>query len=594
MRLDKFGRGAVFAIAGMLVGCVGQVGDEGGAGTSGSGGNTSTTGSGGNTQGSGGGSGSTSGGSGGNNAGSGGNNAGSGGSSATGGSGGSAPAAQLDINGTPKYYRVVRLSNAQWAAAVRTVLNVTTTNGLEQNFENAVSITGKFTNNELSLGLDQRNWQDFQSAAETLATQVTASDSALAKVYSGTDAAGFIKAVGRRAFRRPLTTAEQTTYMTLYTQGTSQMGSQSTFAKGAGMVIRALLQSPYFLFRMELGAKGAPLDAYEMAAKLALLLRGTGPDDKTLDMAAGTGKLDTADGAATLATTMLGESTAPTVMRQFHGEWLHFDDYELISKTGVSNYKETLNPELQEASYKFFDNIFSQGLGLKDILLSTTGYYGPQMASLYGLQAPASGYTQADLGAKRPGYFSQVPYLTLNGFNGDPNSILRGKTLNLDVLCSKLGPPATVIPPIPPLKPGQTNRQRIDTLTGTCGMSCHNDMINPLGFAFEHYDGMGQWRDTENGGLNIDSTGKYTFSDGQVKTWTDSNGLLQILASNPQAHTCFAMKLASFGLQRDIVVGDMPMVNTLMSTSMAAGSSSEKQILIQLVKNDAFRTHGGP
>ena len=91
---------------------------------------------------------------------------------------------------------------------------------------------------------------------------------------------------------------------------------------------------------------------------------------------------------------------------------------------------------------------------------------------------------------------------------------MRGVTLNLDVLCATLGPPATVIPPIPPLEAGQTNRQRIDKLTGTCGQSCHNDMINPLGFAFEHFDGMGQWRDTENGGLTIDSSGSYTFADG--------------------------------------------------------------------------------
>ena len=91
-------------------------------------------------------------------------------------------------------------------------------------------------------------------------------------------------------------------------------------------------------------------------------------------------------------------------------------------------------------------------------------------------------------------------------------------TLNLDVLCATLGPPATVIPPIPPLEAGQTNRQRIDKLTGTCGQSCHNDMINPLGFAFEHFDGMGQWRDNENGGLAIDSSGSYTFADGVTRT----------------------------------------------------------------------------
>src|SRR5204863_1877907 len=275
-------------------------------------------------------------------------------------------------------------------------------------------------------------------------------------------------------------------------------------------------------------------------------------------------------------------------------EWLHFDDYALISKAGVSNYTTALNPELQEASYRFFDNIFTQGLGVKDMLLSTSGFYGPQMAKLYGLTAPASGtYAQADLGTNRVGYFSQLPYLTLKGIDAQPNSILRGVTLNRQVVCATLGPPAANIPPVPPLMPGQTNRQRIDTLTGSCGASCHNDMINPLGFAFEHFDGMGQWRDTENGGLTIDSSGSYPLADGTTKTWTDAAGLMQVLAATSQTHTCYAKKLASYALQRDVVASDMPMLTSLTSASMAAGGSV-KQLIIQLVRSDAFRTHGGP
>jgi hypothetical protein len=233
-------------------------------------------------------------------------------------------------------------------------------------------------------------------------------------------------------------------------------------------------------------------------------------------------------------------------------------------------------------------------LGLKEMLLSTSGFYGPGMATLYGVTPPTSGYAQGDLGSKRVGFFSQLPYLTLNGINAEANSILRGVTLNLDVLCATLGPPAANIPPIPPIMPGQTNRQRIDTLTGTCGQSCHNNMINPLGFAFEHFDGMGAWQDTENGGLTIDASGSYTFADGTTKTWTDAAGLMQVLATTPQTHTCFAKKLASFATQRDVVMSDMPMLNTLTSASMATGTSSEKQLILQLVRNDAFRTHGGP
>jgi hypothetical protein len=118
-------------------------------------------------------------------------------------------------------------------------------------------------------------------------------------------------------------------------------------------------------------------------------------------------------------------------------------------------------------------------------------------------------------------------------------------------------------------------------------------MINPLGFAFEHFDGMGQWRDTENGGLTIDSSGSYTFADGTTKTWTDAAGLMQVLAATSQTHTCYAKKVASYALQRDVVASDMPMLTSLTSVSTAAGGSV-KQLIIQLVRNDAFRTHGGP
>ena len=82
---------------------------------------------------------------------------------------------------------------------------------------------------------------------------------------------------------------------------------------------------------------------------------------------------------------MLGEATATTVMRQFHGELFHFDRFAQISKVGVPTYTTALNSEFLDVSNRFFDDIFTQGRGLKDILTSTTGYVGPGTAPLYGL-----------------------------------------------------------------------------------------------------------------------------------------------------------------------------------------------------------------
>jgi hypothetical protein len=356
-----------------------------------------------------------------------------------------------------------------------------------------------------------------------------------------------------------------------------------------------MLQSPFFLYRTELGAAGAPLSGYEMAAKLSLWLRNSTPDDALLDAAAGSGKLDTAAGAAAAAQKLLDDPAAKAVMRKFHGEFLHFDRFATLSKVGVANYNPAINPELAEASYLFFDKIFSQGLGVKDIFTSTTGFVGPTMAPLYGnMAAPASGFAERDIGSNRMGYFTQVPFLVLYAHNGDPDSIHRGVSMALDVLCAPLGPPAAVIPPLPTPKPGQTNRMRVDEHTKGCGASCHNNMINPLGFAFENFDGMGQYRETETNGsetLPIDSSGSFDFVDG-TKTYKNAAELMKVLSTDQQAHLCYTKKLASFGLQRDIVDADVPLLTELASTS-ASSSGSVKKVMLDLIQQDAFRVRSG-
>ena len=189
-------------------------------------------------------------------------------------------------------------------------------------------------------------------------------------------------------------------------------------------------------------------------------------------------------------------------MRKFHGEFLHFDRFAELSKVGVANYNPAINAELAESSFLFFDRIFSQGLGVKDIFLSTTAFVGPGMAPLYegGAAAPASGFVERNLGSNRVGYFLQLPFLMLNAHNADPDPIHRGVNMSLDVLCAPLGQPAAEVPQLPAPKAGQTNRQRVDEHTKGCGASCHNQLINPLGFAFENFDGMGQYRDMEKNG----------------------------------------------------------------------------------------------
>jgi uncharacterized protein DUF1592/uncharacterized protein DUF1595/uncharacterized protein DUF1588/uncharacterized protein DUF1585/uncharacterized protein DUF1587 len=512
---------------------------------------------------------------------------GSNGGPATGSAGtGASISTALNLTGSPQYLRLVRLTNGQWARSVQDILELASPSQLESGFQSPVAGSTDFANNELVLAVDQRAVADFQSAAEALAKQVTASSTSLSQIYAGTDAQGFIATLGRRAFRRPLTSEESAAYLTLFNSGATLTGTASAFAKGAGLVIRAVLQSPFFVYRTELGDAGTPLSSYEIAAKLSLWLRGTTPSDALLDSAAVAGKLDNAEAVAAIAGTMLEEPAAAKVIDDFHAELLHFDRYSTITKLDVAGYDPSLNAEYLEASSRFFDKIFSQGLGLREVLTSTKGFVGPGLAALYGVPAPASGYEERELGATRVGYFSQVPFLSLYGLNSEADSIHRGVTINLDLLCAVLGPPAAELPPVPALMPGQTNRVRISSLTAGCGGACHNQQINPIGFAFDHFDGIGRYQEAENGNLPIDSSGTFEFVEGK-KSFQNAGDLMREMADGSQAHTCYSKKLASFAMQRDIVAQDRSLLDALAKVSRENGSV--KRVILELVRSDAFR-----
>jgi hypothetical protein len=501
------------------------------------------------------------------------------GDSAAAGAGDTSAHSTLDLEGSPFYTRFQRLTNSQWEHAVTDLLRLDAPPGFAKDFEPPTAGIADFDNNERLLAVDGALADSYETAAEALAERVTSSQAALAAIDPDTDAAGFVQSFGRRVFRRPLTSDEQTRYEGIFAVGEQLYGEG--FAHGASLVIRAMLQSPYFLYRTELGPGGQALDGYELASKLSFWLRGTTPSDELLDAAAA-GELDSADGLETVARQMLEEPAAGEVMRDFHGQLMHLARYQSLTKTGVPEYSEALNSELEQASSLFFDRVFQQNLGLREILTTHTGYVGPAMAALYGLDAPASGFEERELGAGRAGYFMQLPFLTLYAINRQSDPIERGFALQLDVLCAVTSrlPLVTLIPPA---AAGTTQRQHLSELTAGCGGACHAQ-LNPLGFAFENFDGMGQARDTDNGGA-VDTAASYPFEDG-TREFADARELMSILADDAQAHRCYSKKVAGYALQRDIVASDRPLLGTLSAVSRAG---SLKDMVLALVRDSAFR-----
>ncbi|MFZ5893150.1 MAG: DUF1592 domain-containing protein [Myxococcota bacterium] len=607
MHYPEIGRWcALFAVSALALaaGCTGSIGDPG---TNGSNATGSTTGQGSNTsaagkssQSSGGNGGATNsgtgstpgaGGNGSNNGGAGGGSTGNASGGSTSGPGGPSG---VNLNGAPAFHRFVRLTHEQWEASVRDVLKLTALPGLSTMFATDPP-NGTFSNNERALFVSSTLWSDYQRAAETLSAKVATDSAALSRISGGTtDAATFIKNFGRRIFRRPLTSAEETSYKNMFDQGPTLVGSGNNFADGAQLVIESMLQSPNFVYRTELGNDGAALSGYEMASKLSFLLRNTTPDDALLDAAAA-GQLNTSANVVAKATAMLDEPAAKAVLGRYHAELFGLARYSSIDKnrTKFPMYSEALNADLEQADRMFFDRIFTAGQGVKQILTTPVAFVSSLTAPIYGVSASGSGLTETQLGADRPGFLTRLGFLAYNANLSDPDPIHRGVDIINRLMCFDLLPPADVaIPPLPAAMPGQTNRQRVSAHTGdgTCGQGCHSTLINPMGFAFENFDAIGKIRTTDNG-QNVDTSGSMGFPDG-TKSFSGAPELVKLLSTTPSVHGCYVKHLTEFALTRDTAARDRSLVDAVEGMSMNS-DASVKAMILEVIKHPSFLTRIG-
>jgi hypothetical protein len=514
------------------------------------------------------------------------------GASGTGGGGGGPNGYNIPLDGTPIHSHFVRLSHQQWENSVRDLLKLAAVPGLSSAFTSDPP-EGTFSNNERALYVTGNLRGDYQRAAEDLAHRVAIDAQARTAIGATGNAANFVSTFGRRVYRRPLEAAEQQRYEALFASATTLYTSGDAFANGVELVLRAMLQSPHFVYRSELGADGAPLSSFEIASKLSFLLRDTTPDDGLLD-AAERGDLSTPEGMATLAQTLIDAPAAVPVLARYHRELFGVDRFESIEKdrTLYPNYTQAMNQEFMEADRMFFDSVFQSGQGLREILTSSAAFVSAATAPLYGRTATGSGLTQVDLGPERPGFYTRLGFLAYNANLRETDPIHRGVDISHRLLCSKLAPPPDiVIEPLPAPVPGQTTRQRVTAHTGvgTCGEGCHSTIINPLGFPFENFDAIGQLRTMDNGSA-VDTADSYEFATG-VRSFSGASELMAVLAESPEAQSCYAKNLAEYSLARDVDETDRPLVNELSQTSLAAGSV--KALLLAVIRSPRFSTRNG-
>lgn len=310
-----------------------------------------------------------------------------------------------------------------------------------------------------------------------------------------------------RAFRRPIDEAELEPRVLLVTDALSRGES---FEQGLQAAYASALLSPHCLFRIERNqAPDRSTEAYaitdhELATRLSYFLWSTMPDDE-LARVADEGRLHEPEVLRAQVARMLADAKSAALAEDFAAQWLGFRDlrtHEMDIRRfgGFSGIRDDLYHEVRT----FFDTLFRENRSLLEIVDCDYVFVNAKLAAHYGLpEVEGNELREVALAdRRRGGVLGMGSTLAVTSYPTRTSPILRGKW----VLENLLG----ITPPPPPpdvkevskndeLKDGLTLRQRLEAHRSneSCA-SCHAKM-DPLGFSLENYDGMGQWRDEDNG-----------------------------------------------------------------------------------------------
>jgi hypothetical protein len=441
---------------------------------------------------------------------------------------------------------IKRLSHAEYRNTLRDLLPTVELPALELvSDETLEGFTNNFAALNPSLLLVEQYWNATRAIVEALGPTIDQYVSC--DMSTGVACAeAFIREFGRRAFRRPLTVDEVADFRALF----EQPPGDADFRVGVQLTIQAMLSSPSFLYRPELGeerSKDVVLSGYETASRLSYFLWGSMPDE-TLLQAAESGELS--DGAALEAQVrrMLADDHARETILQFHREWLKLAAVDRVLKRPEDNYDAAFRADLKESMDRFvWDTI--QGSGSpKELLTSTRFPVSSRTAALFGVAPPEPGtwLTAEAPAGERAGVLTHPAFLASHAYAGYGSPVLRGVYVLDRILCTPPKPPPPGVATEPPDRGSEsaplTNREAYASATsgGNC-QACH-ESINNIGFAFEHYDTMGRYRTTDNG-QPVDASGEVL----DLK-YGNAVQLAQGIAESDRFNACVTDKWTTFAV----------------------------------------------
>ncbi|WP_437669228.1 DUF1592 domain-containing protein [Sorangium sp. So ce131] len=431
----------------------------------------------------------------------------------------------------------------------------------------------------------------------------------------------FVRTFGRRAFRHTLDEAEVAMLKGQY----AEARKEQSFEDALLVVLKIMIQSPSVYYFVELGREGdggealasgvRPLTGWERAARLSYFLWNTTPDDALLD-AAESGALDTAEGVREHAERLLSDDRARATARRFFVDWLELDGTKQHDSLEKAPKSPTIYPEdspalraaMRAEIEALAERVLFEGDGRFETLLTTTDAYvnGP-LAALYGVKGPADDSTFSWVSLprdQRAGIFTRAAFLSVFGSIEVKSPIRRGAYILEQVLCSSLGPPPPNASDVP-VKGGaveengqlvrRTIRQDVEakTSSGVCA-TCHT-AINPIGFAFEHYDALGRWQPQEEG---EDATGPYTLdieargrlpAIGPDAESVEVDGAVEMsaaIAASAAARACLTKHFFQTALRRVPIDQDLASIEAATPTPESGGSL--RDLILALTTSNAF------
>ena len=381
-----------------------------------------------------------------------------------------------------------------------------------------------------------------------------------------------LKTLLRRAYRRPVTDADLDGPFALYRTARDADG----FEAGIEMALAAVLVSPEFLFRIERDpdgvAKGVPyhLGDLELASRLSFFLWSSIPDDTLLD-AAERGELGTPAGRERQVRRMLADPRSANLVTNFAAQWLHLRNLDSIAPDmrRFPDFDDNLRQAFRRETELLVESLIQEDRSALDLVRANYTFVNERLAKHYGIPHVYGSrfrrltFDGTEDHAPRGGLLRHGSILLVTSYATRTSPVIRGKWILDNVLGVPPPPPPPNVPELEETGAGGAALSMRERLAAhranpACA-SCHR-LMDPVGFAFEHYDAVGRWRDAD-AGAPIDASG--TLFDGS--RFDGVAELEEALLARPELFvTTLTEKLLTFATGRGMTYGDAPTVRRIV------------------------------